>query len=189
MRIDAKLNIVVEVETDAGSIFVHATPLSRDVFERYFMVLGRAFAGIMSGGLSLVSGPRVAALMLKKVAQESGEWEGPGGVETGLIAEIRRTAMAVTPGPSGWLSMPLESASHRELISADDLSEVENLLAFFICVSCMVRKSELAYILGKMSMWGARVTLLNSTDFVASLSQSTEEQTFLPTEKLSSVPH
>ena len=119
MRIDAKLNIVIEVETADGSVFVHSTPLSRDVFERYFLVIGQTFAELVGKGLSLLSGPRVAALLLKDVAQRGRVWDGPGGVANGLMAEVRRLSNVIMPGPAGWRTVPLQDAIDKQLLSED----------------------------------------------------------------------
>ena len=189
MRINSKLNLVVEVETSEGTIFVHSMPLSREVFERYFIVIGKTFSSVMSSGLSVISGPRVAAMMLKKIATEEGVWDGRDGVENGLFAEIRRLSNVIYPTTAGWQSLPLQAAVDREVIDADDLSEVENLITFFICVSAMVRKGEIQGILEKMLLWGARTSSLNSTEYQASLQTLIATETTSPKEKTSSVPH
>lgn len=189
MRINNKLNLVVEVETSEGSIFVHSTPLSREVFERYFVVIGKTFSSVMSSGLSVISGPRVAAMMLRKVAQEEGVWDGRDGVENGLFAEIRRLSSVIFPSSSGWQTLPLQAAVDRQVIDEDDLSEVENLITFFICVSAMVRKGEVSSILEKMLLWGAQTSSLNVTEYQNSLPTLTATESSLQTAKPSSVPH
>ena len=68
MKIDNKLNLVVQVEGEEGTLFVHSMPLSRMVWERYFVVLSKTFSAMIAEGMSFISGPRIAALMLRKVA-------------------------------------------------------------------------------------------------------------------------
>lgn len=190
MRISSKLNIVVEVVTEEdGTIFVHSTPISRDVFERYFMIIGKTFATIIGEGLTLISGPRVAAMLLKKVAADAGVWDGPGGVEQGLMAEIRRLSSVVMPGPNGWKTLPLQDAISKKLLSDEDIAEVEGLLVFFICVSAMSRKTELLGLVSRLSVWGTQTTSLNSTEFAGSLQISTPDETSSSTASTSSVPH
>lgn len=189
MRINNKLNLVVELETAEGTIFVHSTPLSREVFERYFVIIGKAFSSIMSSGLSIVSGPRVAAMMLKKIAMEEGVWDIRDGVQNGLMAEIRRLSNVIYPTTGGWQSIPLQSAIEREVIDEDDLSEVDNIIAFFTCVSAMVRRGELADVLEKMILWGARTSSFNVTEFLNSLPILTATETSSPKATASSVPH
>ena len=64
MHIDRKLNLVIPVERDTGKVYVHSTPISREAFDRYFMVLATAYAEIVGGPLRAV-GNRVAMKMVK----------------------------------------------------------------------------------------------------------------------------
>lgn len=189
MRIDKRLNLVTEVQTENGSVFVHSAPISREVFEKYFLIISKTFAGIISEGLSFVSGPRVAALMLKKIATDNGIWDGKDGVNIGLMAEIRRLSNVVMPSETGWKTVPFQDVIDRGLLSQDDVAEVEGLIAFFICASAMSRRNEVQSVLEKMSLWGSSITLLNSTEFADSLPILTPEQTSANMEKTSSVPH
>jgi hypothetical protein len=188
MRIDSKLNLVVEVETEEGNtIYVHSTPISREVFEKFFLIIGKTFSSLISEGLSFVSGPRVAAMMLKKIATDQGVWDGLNGVEMGLMAEIRRLSNVIMPSERGWQTFPLQDAIDKKMISQSDLDEVEGLICFFICVSAMSRRTELLPILEKMRLWGSQVTSLNCMAFVGSLPTLTEKQISTETEKPSSV--
>ena len=189
MKINNKLNLVVEVETGEGTIFVHSTPLSREVFERYFLIIGKTFASLISEGLSFVSGPRVAAMMLRKIAQDAGVWEGRDGINNGLMAEIRRLSSVVIPSTSGWVTMPLQDAIDRKTMDEDDIAEVEGIITFFICASAMSRKTEIGHVLDRMRLWCALTTSLNSTAYAASLPISTTEDTSEAPMITSSVPH
>lgn len=189
MKINKKLNLVIEVETDEGTIFVHSTPLAREVFERYHMIIAKTFATLISEGLSFVSGPRVAALVLKKIAQDAGVWEGRDGINNGFMAEIRRLSSVVIPSTSGWVTMPLQDAIDRKAMDEEDIAEVEGLITFFICASAMSRKTEIGPVLERMRLWGASTTLLNSTEYAASLPISTTEETSETPTITSSVPH
>lgn len=189
MKIDKKLNIVVEVETSEGTVFVHSTPISRAVFEKYFLIIGKTFSAIISEGLSFVSGPRVAAMMLKKIAQDAGVWEGRDGIENGLMAEIRRLTNIIIPGPEGWKTAPFQDAIDKKMIDEDDIGEVEGIITFFICASAMTRKTEILPILERMRLWGALVTSLNCTEYGASLPKLTTEETSSEGAITSSVPH
>jgi hypothetical protein len=189
MRLDNKLNLITEIETDdKATIFVHSTPISRDVFEKYFLVISKTFASIISEGLSFISGPRVAAMMLKKIASDQGVWEGRAGVEVGLISEIRRLSNVIMPSEKGWNTVPFQDAIDKQLLHPDDIAEVEGLICFFICASAMSRRTEIASVLDRMAVWGSSTTLLNSTAFAASLPTSTETETSLPSVNTLSVP-
>lgn len=190
MNIDRNLNIVIPIERESGPVYVHAAPISRAVFERYFLVISKTFAAIHAEGLSALSGPRVAGMMLKKIAQDREEWDGPEGVERGLMMEIRRLSSVVQPKTSGgWETVPLQEALDRKTLDEDDVSEVENVLVFFTVAYSMLRKGDRRPALeGASSIWGARIESLNSTAFAASLPTSTATASSGETEG-SSVPH
>lgn len=187
MRISPQLNLVVPVEQDDGTVaYVHSTPLSREVFERYFIVISKTFAALYASGLGPIAGPRVAAMMLKKIATDAGEWDGPGGVEAGLVAEVRRLSNVVTPKGI----IPMQEAVDQKFFSPRDQSEVENAVAFFIVASSMHRRSVLeATLEGLAALWGGSTTSLNSTEFAASLPTLTPAAPTGATVAASSVPH
>jgi hypothetical protein len=189
MKIDKRLNLVTEVETEDGTVFVHSAPISREVFEKYFLVISKTFAAIIGEGLSFVSGPRVAALMLKKIATDIGVWDGRDGVNNGLMAEIRRLSNVIMPTETGWKTYPLQDVIDKAMLDESDIAEVEGLIAFFICASAMSRKNELRSVLERMALWGSSITSLNSTEYACSLPMSKREETFVATANTSSVPH
>jgi len=190
MRLDKKLNLVFPVETDAGTIYVHSTPISREVFERYFLVVSKAFAAIYGEGLQLIAGPRVAYLMLKKIAEDRGEWDGADGVHNGLIAEIRRLTNVVVSTDRGWRPIPYHIAVEHGQLDEQDVAEVEGMLCFFTCASAMHLRSQLTAILaGMTSLWGAQTTSLTCTEYAASLTTSTVTASSGATEEITlSVP-
>lgn len=179
MKISRKLNFVMQVEQDDGaSLHVHCSPIPHAVFERYFMTLGKTFTAIYGSGLSELGGPRVAALMLRKVATEAGDWEGPEGVEAGLVGEINRRSNIITMVAGRWQSIPLEVAIGRDLMTEEELSEVQNAIVFFIVVSSVNRKKDRAAALQGLSIfWGAQTTSSNATEFASSLPTSTRAET------------
>lgn len=176
MKIDEKLNLVIEVEGDKGSVWVHSTPIGRETFKRYYLPLAKAFSKIYKEGLDVTSGPRVAAMVVEDVSRELGIWEGEGGVENGLMAEIRRLSNVIVPGDKGgWVSIPLESALNEKRFSEEEAAEVENAVCFFIVASAMHSRSDRKVaLLGMTSLWTGQITSLSSTEFAASLRTSTE---------------
>jgi len=192
LKIDAKLNLVIPILDDEEKpiAYVHSMPIARETFERYFIVISKAFSAIYGEGLSFVAGPRVAALILRKIAEEIGEWEGIEGVKDGLLGEVRRLSSFIGPASNGWEPIPLEEAVRKGLISSDDLAEVENAIAFFIVASAMHKRNALKATLdGAAKLWGARVTSLNSTEFGAFLKTSTADENTGATAVVSSVPY
>jgi hypothetical protein len=177
MRLDRALNIVLSIQTEAGDhIYVHSTPLSREVFRRYFVVIGKTFAELFSGGFSVIAGPGLAYLMLEKVALEMGEWEGPEGVQNGLVNElIRLSSVMIATKDEGWKSQPLHTAIQRKLLGADEIDEVLSELVFFMCVHSVNKRESAAGIMRNAhSLWLSQATHLGSTEFLNTLQISTE---------------
>lgn len=175
MKIDKSLNFVIPVDREDGTIYVHAQPVRREVFEQYFLAISKTFAAIYGEGLGPIAGPRVAAMMLKEVSVNAGLWDGPSGVENGLMNEIRRLSNVLVPGKNGWEMRPLQEALDSGLIDEDDASEVMNALVFFTVVSCMHKRTAREPILdGAGRMWGAEISSLSISDYAASLPTSTE---------------
>lgn len=174
MRIDKRLNLVIPIEDETGTIYIHATPLSHVAFERYYKVLARAFTVIVSN-YSVVAGPRVALMTLREVASEVGMKDE---VETGLIPEIRRsTNMLVPADGGGFETVMFQTALDRKMLSEEDVSEVENALVFFTVYSAMLKRTQRVELLdGAAKMWGASITSLSVTEYGASLKTSIEKE-------------
>lgn len=177
------------VDAEAGRIYVHSMPISREVFESYYLVISKTFSAIYSHGLHAAAGPRVASMLLKSIAIESGVWEGSAGVENGLMNEIRRLTNVVMPGESGWVTMPFDTVLKRDILDADDISEIENALVFFTVASAMHKKADRASILaGAGKMWDWQIESSNCTEYAKSLPTSSEIENTGETVPLSSIP-
>lgn len=172
MKIDKRLNLVVPVEDDTGTFYVHAAPISHSVFERYYKVLARTFTVIVSY-YSEVSGPRVALMTLREMAEQIGMKDD---VENGLIPEIRRSANVLVPAAGGGFeTVMFQTALDRGMLSEEDKSEVENALVFFTVYSAMLKRQQRMELLdGASRMWGASITSLGCTEYGHSLRTSTE---------------
>lgn len=172
MKINKRLNIVVPVELEDGTtVYVHAAPLPREIFEKYFMVISKTFASIYGQGLGSIAAPKVSGLILKQIATEMGEWED---VKVGLLAEIKRLCNVLVLTPAGWETVPLEEAIARNMFDEDDVADVDGVLIFFIVSSAMHRKDALRVSLDIASrLWNAQVTSSNCTEFATSLPTST----------------
>jgi hypothetical protein len=177
LSINKKLNIVFPLRE--GKVWVHSTPIARQVFEAYFIPISKTFEVIYGQGLNIASGPRIAALMLKKVSIDSGLWGGNDGVQNGLMREIRRLSNVLLPTPmGGWDTMPLHSAIQANMLDEDEIAEVDNTLVFFTCVSVMHRRDKVALHLSGMLLYDVQTTLLNSTEYATSLQTSTTPEIF-----------
>ena len=176
MKISRALNLVIPVDWEnGGQIFVHSTPIAREIFEQFFLVISKTFASIFSQGLGAIAGPRIAFLMLKQTAQELGIWDGAGGVQMGLVAEIIRLSNVSMPADGGgWQSIPLQSVIDKQVLDPDTIAEIEGELIFFTCVSMMNKRNQIAGIMDTVGgLWGSQTTSLNATEYQASLTIST----------------
>lgn len=197
ITLNRKLNFVIPVDISTGvKYYVHSTPISFEVFETYFEVMGKAYTQIFAGGYGPVSGPKLAKMMVKKVAEQMGIWKnGPNGfvgVENGLFGEIRRLTNVIIPTEKGWSTIPFEDAIRMEKFDEEDLREIENAIAFFILASALTQKSTLRPNLAVFAgLWGAQLESLNCTEFAASLTTSTQEKSPISQQtelNLSSIP-
>ena len=190
MRINKQLNLVIPVDyEDGGQLYVHSTPVSREVFEQHFLAVSKTFAAIFSQGLGAIAGPRIAYLMLKQTAESLGIWEGPTGVKAGFLNEIVRLTNVFMPTKDGWTTLPLQSVINKEMLDPETIAEIEGELVFFTCVSMMNKKNQIGVIMEAANgLWGSETTYLTSTEYMASLRTSTEAENTGATEITSSVP-
>jgi hypothetical protein len=175
IKLNRKLNLVLDIDVDVGKIYVHSVPISREVFEDNFLVISRAFTAVYTNGLGPVTGPRVAALLVKQEAQALNVWDK---TKQSLFAEIHRLTSVMVPTDTGWDTIPFSVACSRGIIDEDVASEVENSLVYFTCASSIHLKTEMGIALeGLSTLWGALTTSLNATDFMRSLQTSTQGET------------
>lgn len=181
MQISRQLNLVQTVELEGtGKVYLHSTPISRQVWETYFMVLSKTYSTIFSEGVGILSGPSVARMLLQRIAMQDGIWEGPQGVQQGLVGEMRRLTNVIMPQGGGWNAIPFEMAMERNLLDEDSLAEAEGAIVFFICGSAVLRgpsqRTKLeVYLLGLTRLWDRQTSSLDSTAFAASLLTSTKD--------------
>jgi hypothetical protein len=171
MKIARNMNLIVEVETERGMCRVHSVPISKAVYRQHFFILSKVFAAIFSEGLGVVAGPRIAYLLLEKIAADMDIWEGPDGVRNTLVNEIIRLSNLIYPVEGkGWDNQPLEVALDKGLVEPDD---VMGELVFFTCVSAINKPPQAEALMEKVSgLWSSQITSLNVTDWTASLPTS-----------------
>lgn len=198
MKIDKKLNLVIPLERDTGTIYVFSTPITREVFEAHYKVISKTFTQLWAGGLGLHGGPRVAALELRSVAQstprvdgEGSMWDGPEGVEATLMNEIRRLTNVLLPAEDGrgYTNIPYDTAVNQKLLTDEEMQEVEGAATFFIVNWAMHRRVVAIGILTSAAvMWGQRVTSLPLSEYRSTLTVSTPPEPTGGSPQLSSVP-
>lgn len=187
MKIARNMNLVMAVETESGTAFVHSTPISKEVYRQHFFILSKTFAAIFGEGLGVMAGPRIAYLMLEKVATDAGVWESDNGVQNTLINEIIRLSHLVYPVKGkGWDNQPLEVALEKGIV---DLDDVIGEMVFFTCVSAINKREQAnATMEATCGLWGSQITSLNVTDWTASLATSKPAGNTGVTESTSSAP-
>lgn len=184
MRIDRKLNLVIPVDRGGVQVYVHSMPVSREVFETYFLVLSKTFAKIYQESLDITVGPRVAYLLLKKIAQDARQWEtdpratdGSVGVKEGLINEIVRLSNVCAPGKNGWEITQLQDVVDSGVLSEDQYGEIINALVFFTVVSHLHKKEAVQDTLNGMnSLWGISNTSSTCSEYLNTLQTSTKDE-------------
>lgn len=187
MHIDKKtLNLVIPLDRDDGlKVYVHATPVDRAVFDRYFMLIANAYASITGGPLKGYAN-RVAMRALRQTAEET---DMAPDVTAGLIEEIKRLTNVTAPTKDGWQTLPLTQAVAASLIDAEEADEVENNVAFFTCFWHMTRRAERKRVLdGLARAWGVQLSPLDCTEHAASLQTSTAIEPSGPRAPASSIP-
>ncbi|EPW8588054.1 hypothetical protein ACWQE5_000900 [Escherichia coli] len=168
MKIARNLNLIIPVRTEKGNGWIHATPISKEVFKEHFFILSKTFSAIFSEGLGVVAGPRIAFLMLERISRDSNIWEGDKGVRNTLVNEVIRLANLVYPVEGkGYDTIPLDMALEREII---DLDEVAGELIFFTCVSSINSPEQAKGTMDVVNgVWRTQCSLLNLTEWIASL--------------------
>ena len=135
MKINRALNLVIPIDSEKGQLYVHSTPISREIFEQHFLVISKTFASIFSQGLGAICGSRIAYLMLKQTAEDMGIWNGVSGVKAGLVNEIIRLSNVVMPSSKGWKTIPLYTAIEKGNLDSETIAEIEGeLIFFYLCV-------------------------------------------------------
>ncbi|EFB8894446.1 hypothetical protein E4J87_21480 [Escherichia coli] len=168
MKISRNLNLIIPVRTEKGNGWIHATPISKEVFKEHFFILSKTFSAIFSEGLGVVAGPRIAFLMLERISRDSGIWDDDKGVRNTLVNEIIRLANLVYPVEGkGYDTIPLDMALEREIVELDD---VAGELVFFTCVSSINTPEQTEQMMLAVSgMWNSRTSSLSLTEWIASL--------------------
>lgn len=168
MKISRNLNLIIPVRTEKGNGWIHATPISKEVFKEHFFILSKTFSAIFSEGLGVVAGPRIACLMLERISSDMNIWDGEKGVRNTLVNEIIRLANLVYPVEGkGYDTLPLDMALERGIVEFDD---VAGELVFFTCVSSINTPEQTEQMMLVVSgMWNSRTSSLSLTEWIASL--------------------
>ena len=167
-KIDKRLNLVIPVDTESGTIYVHATAIGVEVYNQFFDIISRTYGAIMSSNELRPVGVRVAARKMQEIAEREGTW---GEVKKSLIGEILRLTNICAPGSEIVMS---SDAKQRGVIDSETANEVENELVFFTLASWVPKRIQVNPILVNFSqMWDSLVTSSACTEYQASLQTAT----------------
>lgn len=168
MKLDRKLNIVLEVERDAGgSIHVHSQPVSREIYEAHFELISQSIYGLYTKGFTPPACTRMVHDKLKQLIKENPEYKN---AEQTLLAEIWRLTNVLVPSERGWETVPFfEAMSRPELLTPDDVAEVKNFVCFFMGASWAHGKSERSGMYSMVEACGAQTTSSDVTEYKTSL--------------------
>ncbi|HET8689767.1 MAG TPA: hypothetical protein VFM18_24445 [Methanosarcina sp.] len=186
MKINKQLNLVVPIDSEEGEIYFYSSPIHREVFKKYSLVICKAFTELLQNGLE-TTGAQIAANHLEEVAISMGKWEGEHGVKNGLMEEIARLTNVLVLTDEGWDTVPVNLALSRGFISEDDWEEAKQRIVFFTLVSVMTPpavRNDLCLIMN--STWGTQTGLWTAMEFINSLQTSTNAKN--TKKKQSSVP-
>ncbi len=168
LSLNEKLHFVVPIygpDGDTVTAYVHSAPISKETFEAHFMLISKTFSAIHAEGLSIIAGPRVASIMLREIAKQMNDEAGA----ITLMNEIRRLTNVIMREQGGWNSYPFQDVVDTGRIDEEDIDEVTNGIVFFTVASRMhQRGNRKAFLTGAARLWGALISPLNFTAFVAS---------------------
>jgi len=168
MKIDRKLNIIIEMDRGEGSkLFVHAAPVSREVFDAHWQMIAKAYGAIMNSDMAGFA-TRVAMRMIRQVAEDSGT------NADALADEIRLRATVVLQNGGKWDTIPLQQAVSGGMLDEEEAAEVDNNIAFFTCCWHMTpRAQRTEFLTGLARRWGVQTSSSDSTAWANSLRMST----------------
>jgi hypothetical protein len=176
-EINRRLNIVDEVTSaDGVTIYVHSTPVRREIWEQHYLLMTKTIARIYEENLPPTMGARVALRLMRTMAQSMGD-AVLDQLESLLLPEIWRLTTVLVPDKEngGWQQLPFEKATKDKLIDDDDEDVIRNHLAFFTAASWVHTRTELREMIYPMmrAALGAQIVSLTSMEFLSSLPTAT----------------
>lgn len=180
MKIDKRLNLVLEVErADGTTAFVHSTPISRGVYDAHFLFINETLIKLYEKGFQSPSAcSRMGHRMMRKLIEDTRQTDNAGRPQPHpsevMLNEIWRLTNVALPGPRGYEQVTFYDAMNNPaLMNEDDVSEVQEALCYFTCASWVHTRAELAGLYEMMGMCGLQTTPLDFTDYVRSLPMPT----------------
>jgi hypothetical protein len=145
MELTRDLKLVIPLDTEkSGRCYVYSLPIARVIYEQFVFELGEAYSRIFQGydpKHVAMTAPQMAYPALKAVATRMGTWEGPAGVQAGLINELSRLTTVAHTTDAGWTQIPLQTALARGVLDEDEHAEVLSSLVFTLLAARVGPKS------------------------------------------------
>lgn len=187
MKIDKKLNLVLEIERDDNSVVaIHHTPISSEIYKSHFRFISKVLFGLYMDGMTPAQCTRlVHDAMLESIRDNGDRFKD---VEKTLLNEIWRLTNVVVPGERGWETVPFYEAMKGEWLSSGDVDEVKNYVCFFTSASWVHGRRELPGMYEMVAQSGVLTTSLDSTEYARSLPTSTLAANTGAMETPSSIP-
>ncbi len=174
MKIDRRLNIVLELELSNGRpAHVHSTPVSAQVCEAHFMFISVAMTRLYSKlGPNPAACSRVCYYMMKDMIAKEPEYRG---VDESFLQEVWRLTMVAVPGERGWQTVPFYECLAGKYLSPEDVKEVQNYICFFTAASWLHPPREMVGMYEYFRSYGAVITSSSCTEHFNSLPISTPD--------------
>lgn len=189
--INRRLNIVDEVSNSGSTLYVHSTPIRREIWDQHFLLLTKTMNRMYSEGLTPPMGARICLNLIREVAKEMGDVT-VDNLDRLLLPEVWRLTNVVVPDPEhgGWTTLPFEKAIKDKLIDDDDVDVVKNHLVFFTSASWVHTLKELNEMIYPMmtGALGSQIVSSTCTEFSSSLPTSTPAANTGATAIASSMP-
>jgi hypothetical protein len=178
MKLNKKLNLVFEVErVDGATVYVHHTPILKEIFEKHYELITIAMADLYGKGLRPVAASRIAYYKLRELIDNPVD-KRYAQAEMTLLAEIWRSTYVLAPGKAGYDTIPLQEAFSNGIIDDEDIAEVQNLVCFFTLASWVHGRQERKGIYEIMTDSGSEITSLSCTEWKpSSKTLKTDENT------------
>jgi hypothetical protein len=189
--INRRLNIVDEVTNGDITVYVHSTPIRREIYDQHYLLLTITINRMYEKNITPAMGARIAMRLMRDVATEMGDGEREK-LDSQLFPEIWRLTNVLVPDPErgGWTMLPFEKAIKDGFIDEDDADVVRNHLAFFTAASWVHTRKELNEMIYPMmtAALGSQIVSSTCTDFQHSLPTSTPAASIGATATPSSMP-
>lgn len=170
MKIDRKLNIVLELElSDGRPAHVHSVPVDSNVCDANYMLISEAMASLYSKlGANPAMVSRVCYHRIKELIDTVPAYRV---AEQSFLQELWRLTNVVLPSERGWETVPFYECMQQgsDHLSAGDVREVQNYICFFTAASWLHPRKELEGMYEFLIAYGAQITSSNFTEFTSSL--------------------